>query len=210
MADQFRFPLYFSSLSDLLRFNNNEDINISSNIGNDVAVEHYRWQGCKDSRQLLVLAFQKVWPAKLSKGSKPFNVRAKRFYEKALQLQHQPDRFNQFFRVDTADKASTLTFINAIASFPAEPHTEAATSNLPTTAISTVTPQAPLAINVSASPRIRGHSCDFVSSVHTLRRANVPVMPKGNVQVDSNNQTPDTQTVATCCVYLVLGGRKAD
>ena len=169
MADQFCFPLYFSSLSDLLRFNNNEDINIPSNIGTFVAVEHYRRQGClsgKDSHQLLVLAFQKVWPAKLSKGSKPFNVRAKRFYEKALQLQHQPDRFNQFCRVDTADKASTLTFINAIASFPAEPHTEAATSNLPTTAISTVTPQALLAINVSAPPRIRGHSCDFGSSVH--------------------------------------------
>ena len=33
-------------------------------------------------------------------------------------------------------------------------------------------------------------------------------MLKGNVQVDSNNQTQDTQTVATCCVYLVLGGRK--
>ena len=59
--------------------------------------------------------------------------------------------------------------------------------------------------------QIQAASClkrHFVCILFTLRRASVPVMLKGNVQVDSNNQTQDTQTVATCCVYLVLGGRK--
>ena len=132
-------------------------------------MEHYKRQGRlsgKDSHQILVQVFQQLLPMKIKKRQQPYNVRAKRFYDKALQLQHQPDRFSQFCRVDTADKASTLTFTNAIASFPAEPHTEAATNNPPTTAATTVTPQAPLAINVSAPPRIRGHSCDFGSSVH--------------------------------------------
>ena len=163
------FHFYFRSFRDLLRFNNKEHIKIPCNIGTFVAVEHYKRQGRlsgKDSHQILVQVFQQLLPMKIKKRQQPYNVRAKRFYDKALQLQHQPDRFSQFCRVDTADKASTLTFINAIASFPAEPHTEAATNNPPTTAATTVTPQAPLAINVSAPPRIRGHSCDFGSSVH--------------------------------------------
>ena len=154
-----------------MRYINEEDVTIPPNIGTFVAVdvEHYKRQGSlsnKGSHQILVNAFKQLWPLKICKGKQPYNLRAQRFYDKAPQLQHQPDRFNRFCRVDTADKACALTFINAIASFPAEPHTEAATSNPPTTATSTVTPQTPLAINVLSPPSIRGHSCDFGSPVH--------------------------------------------
>ena len=76
------------------------------------------------------------------------------------------DRFNQFCRVDTADKSCALTFTNAIASFPAEPQTEAAASNTPPTQTTPFTPQTPLDSIVSSPPRIRGHSCDFGSPVH--------------------------------------------
>ena len=150
MGGVFVFPFYFSSCSDLLRFNNKERTNIPCNIGTFVAVEHYRRQGrlsVKDSHQVLVHTFQKLWPVKLSKGEQPYNVWAQRFYAKALQLQHQSDRFNQFCRVDTANKAFSLTLINAIASFPAEPLTEAAASNSPPTTAPTLTPLVPNPIN---------------------------------------------------------------
>ena len=132
-------------------------------------MEHYKRQGSlsgKDAHQILVNAFKQIWPLKLGKRSQPYNTRAQRFYEKALQLQHQPDRFSQFCCVGTADKTSTLTFTNAIASFPAEPLTEAAASNTPPTETTPFTPQTPLDSTVSFPPRIRGRSCDFGSPVH--------------------------------------------
>ena len=168
MANVFVFHFHLSLFSDLLRYNNKEEVTIISKIGTLVAVEHYKRQGSlssKDSHQILVQVFQQLLPMKIKKRQQPYNVRAKRFYDKALQLQHQPDRFSQFCRVDTADKASTLTFINAIASFPAEPQTEAAASNTPPTETTPFTPQTPLDSIASSPPRIRGRSCDFGSPV---------------------------------------------
>ena len=123
MANVFVFRFHLSLFSDLLRYNNKEEVTIISKIGTLVAVEHYKRQGSlssKDSHQILVSAFIHLWPLKICKGRQPYNLRTQHLYDKALQLQHQPDRFNQFCRIDTADKACAVTFTNAIASFPAE------------------------------------------------------------------------------------------
>ena len=81
-----------------------------------------------------------------------------------------------------------LTFINAIASFPAEPHNAAAASNPPTTAATTVAPQAPLANNISSPPRIRGHSCDFGSPVHDRLIYAEAMSPSGQERLCSSVQ----------------------
>ena len=174
-----------------MSYNNKEDVTILPNIGSFVTVEHYKRHGSlsnNGSHQILVSAFKQLWLLKLGKHSQPYNLRAQHFYDKALQLQHQSDRISKFCRVDTADNARTLTFINAIASFHAEQHTEAATSNPPSTAATTVTPQAPLAINVSSPPRFRGHSCDFGSSVHDGLIYAEAVSPSGQERLCSSVQ----------------------
>ena len=174
-----------------MSYNNKEDVTILPNIGSFVTVEHYKRHGSlsnNGSHQILVSAFKQLWLLKLGKHSQPYNLRAQHFYDKALQLQHQSDRISKFCRVDTADNARTLTFINAIASFHAEQHTEAATSNPPSTAATTVTPQAPLAINVSSPPRFRGHSCDFGSSVPGRLIYAEAVSPSGQERLCSSVQ----------------------
>ena len=173
-------PFICSSHSDLLRFNQGELLSISIDIGLLVAVEHYKRQGIlssKLSHELLVLAFSNLWFLKVGKGKQPYNARAQRFYNKAIQLQHQPDRFQQFCAVNTANTACALTFVSAIASFPAELQSEAATSNPPATPATTIIPQEQFHFDPSRSllPRICELAFDFSSPVHgSLAHVSMP------------------------------------
>ena len=124
-----------------MRFDGGTQEDIPRSIGTFLSVEHYKRKDsfkCQFADRLLAKVFADAWKLKTKGRNTPYIIRAKRFYDRALLIQDEPDRLAAFCAVHTADTNSQLNFSTAIRAFPATP-------TVPPTVTPTTDPPPPLA-----------------------------------------------------------------